>query len=174
MLDANKWLEQAGIVKKLQIALAISICLNLFLCLSIIPKPSKKIAEAQEEIIEKEEKTISETKIKNFIKDYLNYFFGTGLVAKSFIEKHTENNFFENELAQQLESRTQKKLSSNFNVMDFYIEAIGGSNYKVILVGIESFENKDYQDREITMILVLEHANDSFIVQSIPQFDIKV
>jgi hypothetical protein len=172
-MKAQEWLIQPGIVKKLQFALAISFCLNIFFILDKIPKNQKE--SSQEKTVQKEEqiKEVSELEIKNFIKDYLNYFFSTGLVAQSFIEKNSNPVLYRNELKTQLETRTNKDLKSDLNILDFYIEPEAKDKFRVILVGIESFENKDYQNREITMILNLEKQENSFIVVSIPKFEVK-
>lgn len=172
-MKTESWLNQPGIVKKLQIALLLSVCLNIFFILSKIPSTHKE--DSQETITEKQEKVkeVSELEIKNFLKEYLNYFFSTGLVAQSFIEKHSNQSLYDTDLKAQLEMRTNKKLKSNFNVLDFYIEPEGKDKFKVILVGIESFENTDYQSREITMILSIEKTQESFTVISIPKFEVK-
>lgn len=166
-----KWLKQPGIVKKLQIALVVSVCLNLGLALNKLPKEKVLL----EEKVESKEfvKETSELEIKNFIKSYLNYFFSTGLVAQSFIQKHSGKDLFEVDLKPQLEMRTKKDLKSNFTVLDFYIETEAEDQFRVILVGIESFENKDYQNREITMILKLEKTAEKFIISSVPKFEVK-
>jgi hypothetical protein len=174
MLAIENWLNSPGLVKKLQIALCISVVFNIFLLMSKIPSVKKEqpAVQLRQEEPKTEHKT-SEIEIKVFIKEYLNYFFSTGLVAKSFIEKHSDSLLFKDQLEAQLDSRTKAELASNFNILDFYIEALGKQAYKVILVGIESFLNKDYKNREITMILNLNYSEGKFTVSSIPQFDIK-
>lgn len=173
MLSIENWLENPGIVKKLQVALALSLIVNIFLVISKIPSPQKEVTEAPiMEETSKRQAQVSEIEIKSFIKEYLNYFFSTGLVAKSFIEKHSDSLLFKGQLEAQLDSRTKAELASNFNILDFYIEPLGKEDFKVILVGIESFINKDYKDREITMILNLNYSEDKFTVKAIPQFDI--
>lgn len=173
-MTVKKWLNQPGIVKKLQLLALISLGLNIFLLLNQIPqsaknKPSQELVKPKEE----EKKQTSDIEIKNFLKEYLNYFFGTGLVARSFIEKYSDEELFKNELADQLDQRTLKELSSNFNILDFYIEIKAQDRYQIILVGIESFSNNEYQDREITMILELVYQDNKFKVQSIPKFEVK-
>jgi hypothetical protein len=173
-MTVKKWLNQPGIVKKLQLLALISLSLNIFLLLNRIPqsiknKPAQELPESKEE----EKKQTSDLEIKNFLKEYLNYFFGTGLVARSFIEKNSDSELFKNELADQLDQRTLKGLSSNFNILDFYIETKAQDAYQIILVGIESFNNNEYQDREITMILELIYQDNNFKVQSIPKFEVK-
>ena len=173
-MSVKIWLNQPGIVKKLQLLALISLSLNIFLLLNRIPqscknKPAQELPEPKEE----QKKQTSDLEIKNFLKEYLNYFFGTGLVARSFIEKYSDEELFKNELADQLDQRTLKELSSNFNILDFYIETKAQDTYQIILVGIESFNNNEYQDREITMILELIYRDDKFIVQSIPKFEVK-
>lgn len=173
-MTVKKWLNQPGIVKKLQLLALISLGLNIFLLLNQIPqsaknKPSQELVKPKEE----EKKQTSDIEIKNFLKEYLNYFFGTGLVARSFIEKYSDEELFKNELADQLDQRTLKELSSNFNILDFYIETKAQDRYQIILVGIESFSNNEYQDREITMILELVYQDNKFKVQSIPKFEVK-
>ena len=173
-MTVKKWLNQPGIVKKLQLLALISLSLNIFLLINRIPhsiknKPAQELPEPKEE----GKKQTSDIEIKNFLKEYLNYFFGTGLVARSFIEKYSDQELFKNELADQLDQRTLKELSSNFNILDFYIETKAQDRYQIILVGIESFSNNEYQDREITMILELIYQDDKFKVQSIPKFEVK-
>jgi hypothetical protein len=174
MTNINTWLLQPGIVKKLQIALIISVCLNLTLVINKISPTKEKEASQKELKKETVIKEVSELEIKNFIKEYLNSFFSTGLVAQKFIEKHSSKNLYQNELQSQLEMRTNKDLKSNFNIYDFYIETETQTKFKVILVGIESFENKDYKQREITIILDIEKNEDHFTVNSIPKFEVKV
>lgn len=180
-LELNTWLKQPGILKKLQIALALSLCTNVFLLIKQIPKVEKEekaIVVTNSEMkktLDEEEKvqSLTEFDIKNFIKNYLNYFFSTGLVAQSYIEKHSNYELFQSELEPQLLAREEKNLSSNFHIHDFYIEEINLNEHKVILVGTESFDDNAYEDRQITMIMILDEIEEGLRVQAIPKFEVK-
>lgn len=175
------WMSQSGIVKKLQAALALSIVLNIFLCSQIISNKQqtktsvKTINEKAPTVIdgdinETRQSKITEKELKEFIKQYLENFFSSTPAGLEFIETFSSKSLFELSLKKELELRITNKISSEFKIDDIFLESISRKQAKTIVVGRETFPQKDYQTRSITLELIID--TEKILVESIPIFKI--
>ena len=167
----NRWLLQPGKVKKLQSLFALSLISNLFLIAQSFQQTQKEVP-SQNNIQQKDTTKINNQEILNFTKQYLNYFFDTGLIAEEFLIKHTNQELFTQQIKPQLMIRSSKNHKSIFDISDSYIEAIDPEKYRVILIGTENFKDKKFIAREITIVIEILYSKENFEVISIPRFEV--
>jgi hypothetical protein len=175
------WMSQAGIVKKLQAGLAFSLVFNIFLFSQIISnrqqnktivKASKEKAPAliDDEANETRQSKITETELKDFIKQYLKNFFSSSQDGLEFIETFSSKSLFDSSLKKELEFRISNKINSEFRIDDLFLESLSKKQAKTIIIGKENFPNKDYQARAITLELIID--TEKILVEAIPIFKI--
>jgi hypothetical protein len=167
----NRWLVQPGKVKKLQSLLALSFITNLFLIAQSF-KQTHKEKLIQNSIQQKDTTKINNQEILNFTKQYLNYFFDTGLIAEEFLIKHTNQDLFTQQIKPQIMIRNSKNYKSIFDINDSYIEFLDQEKYRVILIGTENFKDKKFITREITIVIEILYSKENFEVISIPRFEV--
>lgn len=172
------WMAQPGLVKKLQLALCMSLILNMLFTIQLLEVHKKKIpAMHKEEKIQTKKtnkesaKTISPEQIKKFTYIYLENFFKTSEESINFIQKHTDMNLFSETIALELENRQKQNLTSNFTIEDLYLEELNEKDNKVIVIGQETFTDTNYQARNLTIELIIDKEN--LRVKAIPLFKVK-
>jgi hypothetical protein len=176
-----EWMSQPGPIKKLQAAIALSIVLNIFLISQLIParqqalspiKTNKeKISMVQDgDSNEIRQSKITETELKDFIKQYLNNFFSSTQVGLEFIETFSSKSLFEKNLRKELDLRITNRIESEFNIDDLFLESISSKQAKTIIIGQENFPKRDYQNRSFTIELIID--TERILVESIPVFKI--
>ena len=171
-------MAQPGLVKKLQLALCLSLILNMFFTIQLLEVHKKKIPtisreEKSQTVKSNQEpsKTINPEQIKKFTHIYLENFFKTSEESINFIQKHTDMNLFSETLAIELENRQKQNLNSSFTIEDLYLEELNEKENKVIVLGQEIFSDTKYQARNLTIELIIN--KDDLIVKAIPLFKVK-
>lgn len=169
------WMAQPGLVKKLQLALCLSLILNILFTIQLLEVQKKKTPVMPKEKLVKTNQeagtTINPEQIKKFIHIYLENFFKTSEESINFIQKHTDMNLFSETIAIELENRQKQKLSSNFIIEDLYLEELSEKENKVIVLGQETFTDTKYQARNLTIELVID--KEKLKVKAIPLFKVK-
>ncbi len=171
----QRWQRQSGLIKKLELALILS--LGLITCLGIqVFDSSQKLEEAQKPYTQKEthkqeEYQYSEEEIKTFSQEYLEKFFQITDEAEKFLLEHTENKFYQEHLVKQVLKRRELQLNSKLEILDLLIEADKGELVKIYCTGIENFSQEEFQDRNIHIQLIINSKTKSVI--NIPIFEIK-
>ncbi len=172
------WMAQPGLVKKLQLALCMSLILNMLFTIQLLEVHKKKIPSMPKEEQVKTRKsnqkpsnTISPEQIKKFTHIYLANFFKTSEESINFIQKHTDMNLFSETIAVELENRQKQNLTSSLTIEDLYLEEINEKENKVIVLGQETFTDTKYQARNLTIELVIDKEN--LRVKAIPLFKVK-
>lgn len=171
------WMAQPGLVKKLQLALCMSLILNMLFTIQLLEVHKKKIPSMHKEESVKTKThqeagtTINPEQIKKFTHIYLENFFKTSEESINFIQKHTDMNLFSETIAIELENRQKQNLSSNFIIEDLYLEELSEKENKVIVLGQETFSDTKYQARNLTIELVID--KEKLKVKAIPLFKVK-
>lgn len=170
-------MKQPGLIKKLQGFLALSIILNLFLFMQILPSATKETKvpiEVQspvtaEENINRQSK-ISEAELKEFTEKYLENFFSSHEDSLEFIQDFSSTSLFERSLKSELETRISQKITSQFTVDDLFLDSVSSNQAKAIILGRETFPKHDYENRSFTIQLIIN--TEKLQVESIPVFKI--
>lgn len=172
----ENWMKQPGLVKKLQGFLALSVILNMFLFMQILPNTAKEKtvkaepqAQIQEEKVTRQSK-ITELELKEFIDQYLDNFFSSSETALEFIQSFSSANLFEKSLKTELETRISQKINSKFMLDDLFLESVSSNQAKAIILGRETFPEHDYENRSFTIQLIIN--TEKLQVESIPVFKI--
>lgn len=169
------WMAQPGLVKKLQLALCLSLILNILFTIQLLEVQKKKTPVMPKEKLVKTNQeagtTINPEQIKKFTHIYLENFFKTSEESINFIQKHTDMNLFSETITIELENRQKQKLSSNFIIEDLYLEELSEKENKVIVLGQETFTDTKYQARNLTIELVID--KEKLKVKAIPLFKVK-
>lgn len=174
----ENWMKQSGLVKKLQGFLALSVILNMFLFMQILPNNTKeKLAEVPKEVQASQaqdettrQSKITEEELKEFVNKYLDNFFSSSQIALEFIQSFSSESLFERSLKGELETRISQKINSEFLLDDLFLESVSSTQAKAIILGRESFPNHDYENRSFTIQLIIN--TEKLQVESIPVFKI--
>ncbi|MDD9898631.1 MAG: hypothetical protein OXU45_06490 [Candidatus Melainabacteria bacterium] len=165
------WMRQAGIIKKLQLVLALSLLLNLALGQEIIR--SKFISPMAETGLEQEleaKPQITEAELRDFVETYLLSFFDLSQKSFDFLEDKTVQDLFVHDLRPELVKRRELKLESRFQLDDIYLDSLDSGHAKAICLGREIF-NGNYMDRNFNIELIVQTPD--LIVSSIPVFKVE-
>jgi|GEM_PF-6283945 len=160
------WLEQLGIVKKLQVALVLSWILIILMGMQLISSESKqKLIKT----IAQTSAVSSSTDIESFARNYINKLFATNSDENmSFLQEHSDSDLYLNNIYPELKAREKQKIHSEFQINQLYIEAENETKSKIVCFGKESFPQGSYQSRELTLELLLDTSK--LKVLSIPVF----
>ncbi len=167
----NQWMQQPGLVKKLQLFLFISVLLNLILGQEIINArlaKSKKQTIAQQQIPEISSQ-LTEVELRDFVTKYLEAFFDTSNESIALLASQTEAELFILEIKPEIIKRKDLALESHFELDDIYLDSLDDKHAKAISIGREVF-NGDYTDRNFTIELVIN--TKELKVESIPVFKV--
>lgn len=161
-----------GIVKQLQVALFISILVNMIFVYQLIyqvSKPQDRSPAATESPVLKKPQ-LTEQELKIFIKEYLNNFFASTEAGISFVQEHSSKELFESNLKQELAARIELKIESKFELTDIYLESINESSARAFIRGQELFTKNDYVNREYAIELIID--TNKLQTTNIPKFEI--
>lgn len=167
----NQWMQQPGLVKKLQLFLLISVLLNLILGQEIIGSrliKSEKQPTAQKQILEISSK-FTEAELRDFVTQYLKAFFDTSSESMALLASQTEAELFILEIKPEIIKRKDLALESHFELDDIYLDSLDDKHAKAISLGREVF-NGDYTDRNLTIELVIN--TKELKVEAIPVFKV--
>lgn len=163
----QKWLEQLGLVKKLQLALLLSWILIILLGWQIMKINHN--SEKHDPVVGVPELDLNRAKV--FASDYLKIFFNPvtdqGL---EYLKKHSNEELFIKNIYPELTARRKENIESNFTIDQLYIEAVTNTSSKVVCFGQERFPSGAYQTRELSIELLIDQSEAEPKVASIPVF----
>ena len=168
-------MQQAGIIKQLQLALTVAIIIIILLSEQLISNnltknPTTKKNPEQSKIIQQSPNPVTEEELNNLVRAYLNNFFSTKDEAIDYLKAHTETELFLHSIEPEIKKRIELKLTSQFEINDLYLESINNTQAKAICLGQESFPNGDYQNRNFTIEMLIDIATLKIV--AIPVFQI--
>lgn len=172
----KQWMQQAGIIKQLQLALCVSITIIVLLSQQLISiniskdQAKKKHTTKTEEVQPTVSKQATEEDLHNLVKTYLSNFFSTQDEAIDYLKTHTDTELFLHSIEPELQKRRELKLNSLFTINDLYIESINSNQAKAISLGQENFPNGDYQSRNLTIEMLID--TETLQIVAIPVFQI--
>ena len=114
---------------------------------------------------------ITETELKAFISEYLRAFFKSSDESIDFLRSHSKDTLFQNNLEPQVANRRQANISSDFEIVNSYLESLDENHAKAIFFGQENFPKDDYQSRNISIELIIN--TKELKVLSIPVFKVE-
>ncbi len=172
----KQWMQQAGIIKQLQLALTISIIIIALLSQQLISNNiskdlSTKKKPSATKITKEASKPVTEQELNNVVTEYLNNFFSTNAEAIEYLKTHTDTELFMHSIEPEIRKRIELNLASQFEINDLYLESINSNQVKAICLGQENFPNGDYQSRNCTIEILIDTS--SLKVVAIPVFQIK-
>lgn len=168
----SQWMQQAGLIKKLQLIVVLSLLLNLALVYELIESRiiPKTVKESVSEELLTNESQISELELRNFVENYLVNFFDLSQSAIDTLANITDKELFALEIRPEMIRRQEMKLVSKFKLDDIFLDSLDEQHAKAICLGRELF-NGDYMDRNFSIELIIDTNN--LVVQSIPVFRIE-
>ncbi len=172
----KQWMQQAGIIKQLQLSLIIAIIIIVLLSQQLISnninkdQTSKKNTTTAAATIKQNSNPISEEDLNKLVKEYLSMFFSTELEAVEYLKAHSDTELFLHSIEPELKKRIELNLASQFEINDLYLESINRTQVKAICLGQENFPNGDYQSRNFTIEILIDTG--SLKVVAIPVFQI--
>jgi len=171
----ESWMKQPGSIKKLQGVLALSVILNLFLFMQFLPSTDKveTVVESQTLTTEDEsnkQSKITEEELKEFVGKYMQNFFSSNEEALNYIKTFSSENLFERTIKKEMETRMEQKIISEFKLDDLFLDSVSSTEAKAIILGRESFPNRDYEERSFTIELIIN--TEKLQVESIPVFKV--
>ncbi len=168
----KQWMQQAGIIKQLQLSLTIAIIIIVLLSQQLISNNISKdqVTKKKAIVTETSPEKVSEEELNNVVKEYLNNFFSTKDEAIEYLKAHTETELFLHSIEPEIKKRIELKLASQFEINDLYLETINSNQAKAICLGQESFPNGDYQSRNFTIELLIDTTTLKTV--AIPVFQI--
>ena len=168
----SNWMLQAGLIKKLQLIVVVSVLLNLALAYELIDSRivSKTVNETVSEDLLTNESQISELELRNFVESYLSSFFDLSQAAIDRLADMTDKELFVLEIRPEMIRCQEMQLKSKFQLDDIFLDSLDEQHAKAICLGRELF-NGDYMDRNFSIELIVDTKN--LLVQSIPVFRIE-
>lgn len=161
----QKWMEEPGKVKKLQLALIISLIFNALSLQQLIINKTRPI---KKNIETKQIAKIDAKNIEDFGLNYINHFFGISEDDENFLKTHTDKDLFEEEIAKEILERKKLNLVSHFMINDKNFEQINEKTFRMTAIGQEIFDNPEYQARDCDIELIIN--GESLTVSKIPRF----
>ncbi len=161
------WMRQSGLVKKLQLFLALSLVLNLCLAQSIllkrIPANNKANNENKQTLEQINDKPqISHHELKQILEKYLISFFRTDSVSLAYIKSLSSEALFNESISAEFMQRQKLNLNASFKLSDYFIEQSDNQQYKLIALGEEIFPQGNYQNRKIEIELIFDSKSMHF------------
>lgn len=165
------WMRQAGIIKKLQLFLTVSLLLNFVLAQEII-RSKFRLDSVETQSVEQLESSpqITEAELRDFVESYLLSFFDLSQKSFDFLEDNTVQDLFVHDLRPELVKRRELKIQSRFQLDDIYLDSLDSKHAKAICLGREVF-NGDYMDRNFNIELIV--MSPELKVSSIPVFKVE-
>lgn len=189
----QNWMGQPGQIKQLQLFLALSVLLLLFLSFQLLNtnmelskleksfrranlKSTAEVLKPQAaDVVDAKAKEqvpkISEAELRDFIGNYMIKFFTITEEANVFVEEHTTEALFESSIKDELLNRKTQKINSKFKVKNLLLESVDATTAKAICFGREHFPKGDYEDRDFIIELLVDTAKLN--VKAIPVFKIE-
>ena len=190
----QNWMGQPGQIKQLQLFLALSVLLLLFLSFQLLNtnmelskleknfrranlKSAAEVLKPQAhgslegEPVQEQVPKISEAELRDFIGNYMIKFFTITEEANAFVAKHTAEALFESSIKNELLNRKTQKINSKFKVKNLLLESVDATTAKAICFGREHFPKGDYEDRDFIIELLVDTAKLN--VKAIPVFKIE-
>ncbi len=168
----NRWLEQLGIIKKLQVSLVLSWILIILLGLQLLEKSPNHTKEKAPQPIQ--EKQINPEELKIFSQKYLEVFFAEPNTQNlAYLERHSEASLFIKQIYPSLKAREKQNIHSRLDIEQIYIEELANQKVKISCFAQENFPKADYENRELQIELIIDLEEGSPKVSSIPVFQSK-
>ncbi len=163
----QKWLEQLGIVKKLQVALILSWILIILLGWQIMELNQN--SEKTNPVVGVPELDLNRAKV--FATKYLEVFFSQvtdeGL---QYLKNHSDEKLFIGNIYPELTARRKDNIESDFIIDQLYIEAVTNTSSKAICFGQERFPSGAYQTRDLNIELLIDQSGAEPKITAIPVF----
>ncbi len=169
----TKWLNQAGIIKKLQVTIALSLVINIFLAQQIL-KLNKDIDNlknpAMQKLKTKSKPNLEQARI--FAREYLEQFFSKpDKELIGYLHDHSEENLFIKNIYPELVARSKQNIESELEIQQLYIEENGAEKVKAICFAREQFLSGNYATRNLSIELIIDM--EQMKVNSIPVFKVE-
>ncbi len=166
----QKWLEQLGIVKKLQLGLVLSWIIIILLAMQLIDiNKNNESREEEMPII----KNIDLEQARIFARDYLEKFFSASSNEDiNYLQLRTQEDLFIKNIYPELTNRRKEKITSQLNIEQLYLEEINNHSVKAVCFAIEEFPSGSYQKRQLSIEIIIELEQDQLKVSSIPVFKV--
>ncbi len=163
----QKWLEQLGIVKKLQVALILSWILIILLGWQIMKLNHND--DNHDPVVGVPELDLNRAKV--FANKYLEVFFSQvtdeGL---EYLKNHSDEELFIKNIYPELTARRKENIEGEFIIDQLYIEAVTNTSSKAVCFGQERFPSGAYQTRNLSIELLIDQNGAEPKVASIPVF----
>ncbi len=166
----KKWLEQLGIVKKLQVALVISWILIILLSMQLIKTNTQSETKAKAAPVEAK---LDMNQARTFARAYLeNFFNASDDKSLAYLQAHSEEQLFVKNLYPELMTRRKEKILSELSIDQLYLEELTNTSAKAICFAREEFPHGNYQSRELTIEMLIDLSGAEPKVSSIPVFKV--
>ncbi len=160
MNQFKQWMKQAGIIKQLQLALAVCLIVIALLIQQLISSNASQVTvKNTTSQVKQEKEEVTEAELQDLVENYLANFFGTSEAALDYLKTHTETDLFLHNIEPEIQKRIAIKLSSQLALSDLYIESINSNQAKAICLAQENFPNGDYQSRQFNIELIIDTSS---------------